>query len=124
MACMTEPEDEVPPRVLLIQCQRGCAGFFEAIVTPEIEFPAKIEAADTGLVENSKRVFLSGADGTVRLPDKIELGGVCNSNSHVRREEVELISDGTFLIWSRSSVADEGCLKLNVSCVDREWALR
>src|SRR5262249_15592494 len=106
------------------KCERSFAGFFEAIITPEIELRAKVEAPDTGLMENSKRVVLSGADRTVRLPDKIELGGVCNSNSHVRREELELIGDGSFLIWSRSSVADDGCFKLHVSCVNCEWALR
>src|SRR5215813_4953386 len=105
------------------KCERGCTGFFEAVVTPEIELRAKVEAPDTGLVENSKRVFLSAADRTVGLPHKVELGGVCNANSHIRCKEVELVSDGMLLIW-RSSIADKRRLKLNMSCVNREWALR
>ena len=47
------------------QCQGGCASLLEGIVTPEIELGAKVEATDTGLMENSERVGLSGAYCTV-----------------------------------------------------------
>ena len=39
------------------------------------------------------------------------------------RSELKLIGKGTLLIRSRSSVADKGRLELNMSSIDREWAL-
>src|SRR5262245_23525950 len=106
------------------KCQRSCARLFEVIVTPQIELGPNIEAADTGLVENCERVYQSGADRTIRLPHHVDFGGVCQPDSHVRCQEVELLGDGTLLICSRARVASDGCLKLNMSRVNREWALR
>src|SRR5262245_4855464 len=75
-------------------------------------------------MDNSERVCQSDARCTIRLPYEAELGGVCNSDSHVRRSELKLIANSTGLIWSIASVADKCRLKLSVSCVGREWALR
>src|SRR5690349_2114247 len=75
-------------------------------------------------MKNLERVCLSDTCRTIRLPYEAEFGGVRNSNSHVRRSELKLIGRGMRLIWRRPCVADQGRLELNMSCVDREWALR
>src|SRR5262245_7174101 len=71
-------------------------------------------------MDNSERVCLADAYRTIRLPYEADLRGARNSDPHVRRSKLKLIANPVL----RPSVADEGRLKLNMSCVDREWALR
>ncbi len=99
-------------------------GFSKRVVAPEVELAADVDAANSGASGRQQRIERTRADNPVGLEHDVDLGGMREAQSEVRRGEVETVRHRSVRVGARPRVSEQIGLDLQAAGVDRERAFR